>query len=218
MPRNRRTSSTRPVQLFYFHGFNSAIPKDLASSPKIAAVADFCRATDCRFLPQNIDYRHVNEHAQTLLTQANPAAERVIYCGGSMGGWFARIMQLLLAAQRPNQRIEAVAFNPAFNLAEFSHYLEGPQLNYVTGDSYEFLPGHSDRLVRLEQSLDYKADHPYWVFVDRGDETISAELSESFHAGFARFTAFDGGCHSFDHAREALEIFQPGCWNTVEQC
>ncbi|MGD8345884.1 MAG: YqiA/YcfP family alpha/beta fold hydrolase [Lysobacterales bacterium] len=211
-------ASTGAAELFYFHGFNSAIPKDLASSPKLAAVADFCRATDCRFLPQNIDYRRANERARTLLRQVDPAAERVIFCGGSMGGWFARIMQLLLAAERPGLCIEAVAFNPVFNLSEFSHYLEGPQTNYVTGEKYEFCPGHAERLVMLEQTVDYTSGLPYWVFVDRADETISARLSERFHAGFARFTAFDGGCHSFDHAREALEIFQPGCWNTAEQC
>jgi len=218
MPRSRTMASTGPAELFYFHGFNSAIPKDLASSPKIAAVADFCRATGCRFLPQNIDYRRADEQARILLRQTDPLAERVIFCGGSMGGWFARIMQLLLAAERPDRRIEAVAFNPVFNLAEFSHYLEGPQLNYVTGETYEFRSGHSARLVMLEQSVDYTSKLPCWVFVDRGDETISAELSERFHAGFTRFTAFDGGSHSFDHAREALEIFQPGCWNTAGQC
>ena len=59
---------------------------------------------------------------------------KVIICGGSMGGWVARIMQLLLAAERPGSQIEAVAFNRSLNLADFSHYLEGTHLIYVTGE------------------------------------------------------------------------------------
>lgn len=203
--------------LFYFHGFNSAIPEDISESPKISVVADFCRATGRSFLPQNIDYRSADESSRELLALVPPDAERVIYCGASMGGWFARIMQLLLVRERPALRVEAVVFNPAFNLAEFSHYLEGHQVNYVTGTEYDFTREHSERLVRLEQSVDYRGDLPLRVYVDRDDETINAEWSERFHEGFAAFRAYPGGCHSFDHAREALEDFEPGCWNRVLQ-
>jgi predicted esterase YcpF (UPF0227 family) len=108
--------------------------------------------------------------------------------------------------------VDAVVFNPAFNLVEFSHYLEGPQENYVTGEQFEFTPDDGSALVRLEASVEYRSRAPFWVYVDRNDETINAEWSERFHAGFAHFRAFPGGCHGFDHAREALEDYEPGCW------
>ncbi|MEE4218112.1 MAG: YqiA/YcfP family alpha/beta fold hydrolase [Xanthomonadales bacterium] len=199
--------------LFYFHGFNSAIPEDISSSPKISAVADFCRATGRAFLPQNIDYRYADRHSQELLDSVPGDVDSVLFCGASMGGWFARIMQLLLARRRPGLRVEAVVFNPAFNLAEFSHHLEGHQLNYVTGAEHDFTPEHGAMLVALEHSVDYGAKLPFWVYVDRDDEVINAEWSRRWHSGYAHFLAFPGGCHSFDHAREALENFQPGCWN-----
>jgi predicted esterase YcpF (UPF0227 family) len=203
--------------LYYFHGFNSAIPEDISTSPKISAVAEFCRATGRDFRPRNIDFRRADEHSLELLDEVAKDVERVVYCGASMGGWFARIMQLLLVRERPGLPVEAVVFNPAFNLVEFSHFLEGPQINYVTGEQSEFTRAHSERLIRLEQSVDYGADLPFWVYVDRDDETISAEWSGKFHTGISRFRAFPGGCHSFDHSREALEDYEPGCWNRAGQ-
>ena len=199
--------------LYYCHGFASAIPADWSESPKISAVAAFCRATARDFRPQNVDYRHAGRRCREILDTVEPDAERVTFCGASMGGWFSRILQLKLLERRPGLPVDAVVFNPAFNLAEFSHYLEGPQVNYVTGASFEFTPDHGRALVRLEESVDYRGGAPIRVYVDRDDETINADWSERFHADFARFRAFPGGSHSFEHAREALEDYEPGCWN-----
>lgn len=199
--------------LFYFHGFNSGIPADLSTSPKILAVHDFCRTNGLQFEPRNIDYRRAEEHAVHVLGEAGAHSGRVIFCGGSMGGWFARVMQLSFLGQNTDAGTVAIAFNPAFNLAGFSHYLEGPQENYVTGERYVFTAEHGERLARLEASVDYSSSAPFWVFVDRDDETISATLSESFHSDFAHFNVFEGGSHRFDHAPESLEIFARECWN-----
>ena len=203
--------------LFYFHGFASAIPEDISTSPKISAVAEFCKRTGRDFRPLNIDFCRADEHSREILGMVEPDVDRVVFCGASMGGWLARIMQLLLARERPGLPVDAVVFNPAFNLPEFGHYLLGRQSNYVTGREFDFTQEHADRLVALENSVDYRADLPFWVYVDRDDETINAEWSEQWHEGISRFVAFSGGCHSFDHAREALEDYQPGCWNTAPQ-
>ena len=203
--------------LFYFHGFNSGIPVEISTSPKIAAVADFCRVTGRDFRPQNVDYRFADRHAREILDSISKEVEQVLFCGASMGGWFARVMQVLLAEKRPELGIEAVIFNPAFNLAEFSHHLEGHQVNFVTGAEYDFTPEHSEVLVRLEASIDYRAALPLWVYVDSDDEVINAEWSKRWYNGFARFRAYPGGSHSFEHAREALEDYQPGCWKAPGQ-
>lgn len=203
--------------LYYTHGFASAIPADWSESPKISAVAAFCRATGRDFRPQNVDFREAERRCREILDTIGADVERVTFCGASMGGWFSRILQLKLLQRRPGLPVDAVVFNPAFNLAEFSHYLEGPQLNYVTGEPFDFTPDHGRALVRLEASVEYRGDAPFRVYVDRDDETINAEWSERFHAGFARFHAFPGGCHGFDHAREALEDYEPGCWNRTVQ-
>ena len=62
-------------------------------------------------------------------------------------------------------------------------------------------------------SVDYRSTAPFWVFVDRDDETISGSLSESYHSDFSHFKVFEGGSHRFDHAPESLEIFARECWN-----
>lgn len=202
-----------PGPLYYCHGFASAIPEDWSSSPKITAVAEFCRRTGREFRPQDVDYREADRRCDEILATVEPGVARVTFCGASMGGWFSRILQLRLLQQRPSLRVEAVVFNPAFNLVEFSHFLEGPQQNYVTDAEFTFTPEHGRRLVALERSVDYRGDAPFWVYVDREDETIDAGWSEAFHAGFARFRVYQGGSHSFEHTREALEDFEPGCWN-----
>ena len=206
MPRPER----HPV--YYFHGFASAIPRDFADSPKITAVAAWAQDRGRDFRPQNVDYREAPARGREILASIGAEVEDVVFCGASMGGWFARILQLQLDRARPGLPAAALVFNPAFNLAEFSHLLEGPQVNHVTQRSFTWTAEHSRRLVALEAAVDYRADRPFWVYVDRGDEVIDAALSEAFHRGIARFRAFAGGSHSFEHAARALRDFDRACW------
>ena len=212
MPRAER----HPI--YYFHGFASAIPRNFADSPKITAVAAWAARRGRDFRPQNVDYRDAPGRARAVLDSIGADVREVVFCGASMGGWFARILQLMLARTRPELPAAAVVFNPVFNLVEFSHLLEGRQLNHVTQQPFDWTPRHSRRLVELETAVDYRADRPFWVYVDRNDEVIDAGLSERFHRDFARFHAFDGGSHSFEHAPEALRDFDAACWPPPRQC
>ena len=196
---------------FYFNGFNSAIPEDWSDNEKIVAVEHYAAQQRFRFVPYTVDYRRAPEHASDILAQmaaetAAPPA-RVVFSGSSMGGWFARIMQLLLARERPDLPTAALAFNPAFDLGLHSHMLLGPQVNFVTFEAYEWTEADSARLRQLEASVDYDAPLPFFVYVDKGDEVIGWEPSAARHAGIARFLAFEGGSHSFEHSREALMDF-----------
>lgn len=211
-----RRAERRPV--YYFHGFASAIPRDFAASPKITAVSEWARRRGRDFRPQNVDYREAPEHARRILDGIDTAVDEVVFCGASMGGWFARIMQLRLASERPGLPVAALTFNPAFNLAEFAHVLEGPQVNHVTGQAFEWTPAHSERLAMLEAAVDYGAGLPFWVYVDQDDEVIDAALSAEWHRPIARFHAFPGGSHSFEHAPEALADFDRACWPPAGQC
>jgi predicted esterase YcpF (UPF0227 family) len=151
--------------LFYFNGFSSAIPQDWSDNAKIVAVETFAQRNGYRFLPTTIDYRRADACAREILERTVFAADReapgglqeVVFSGSSMGGWYARIMQLLLARQRPGLPIEALAFNPAFDLGRHGHLLLGPQVNFVTGESYVWSAADSERLGRLERSVDLEA-------------------------------------------------------------
>ena len=203
--------------LFYFNGFNSAVPEDWSDSEKIVAVADWAARRGYRFLPYSIDYRRAGAQAGEILAGIAggvPGSEadstspgRVIFSGSSMGGWFARIMQLSLARVRPDLPVEALAFNPAFDLGRHGHLLLGPQVNFVTGESYEWTARHSAALARLEASVDVGAPLPFFVYVDQADEVIDWQHSAAYHAPIARFLAFEGGSHAFEHAPEALQDF-----------
>jgi predicted esterase YcpF (UPF0227 family) len=194
-------------QLFYFNGFNSAILQDWSGSPKIVAVADYASRAGYAFRPVSINFRRAAAHRDEILETVHPGAEQVVFCGSSMGGWFARLMQLSLLAGRPELTCAAVAFNPAFDLGKHGEMLLGPQVNFVTGEAYEWTVENSGHLASLEQSVDYDAPPPFFVYVDKGDEVISWEASARWHSTIARFRAFEGGCHSFDHATEALADF-----------
>ena len=197
--------------LFYFNGLNSGIPGDLGENPKIAEVEGLARRQGFEFIPLSIDYRKAEQHCEDILGRIDPDAEYVLFWGSSMGGWFARIMQLRLAAARPGLRVEAAAYNPAFALCEPHPLLLGPQEHKLTLEKYEWTPEFSAGLVRLEQSVDYDADLPYTVYVDREDEVIDASMSESRLGPIARFVVYEGGSHSFEHYREAVEDFENGC-------
>jgi uncharacterized protein len=195
--------------LFYFNGFNSAIPEDWSDNQKIVAVADWAALRGYRFLPYSVDYRRAGARTASILAELadGPWPERVIFSGSSMGGWFARIMQLRLACARPDLPAQALAFNPAFDLALHGHVLLGPQVNSVTGEAYEWTERDSAALKRLEESVDFDAPLPFFVYVDMGDEVIDWTLSAARHRPIAHFVAFEGGSHGFEHAREALQDF-----------
>lgn len=203
--------------LFYFNGFNSAVPEDWSDIDKIVAVADWAERRGYRFLPCSVDYRRAAAQAGEILGGLgggfagggvdSSSPERVIFSGSSLGGWFARVMQLRLARARPGLPVEALAFNPAFDLGRHGHMLLGPQVNLVTGERYQWTARHSAALGRLEASVDTDAPLPFFVYVDQGDEVIDWQRSAAHHARIARFLAFEGGSHSFEHAPQALQDF-----------
>lgn len=200
--------------LFYFNGFNSAIPGDWSDNAKIVAVEGYARAHGYRFLPTTIDYRRAAECAREILARPEFAVPEsgalpdVLFSGSSLGGWYARIMQLTAARALPERLVEALAFNPAFDLGLHGHMLLGPQLNLVTGEEYVWTGRDSARLARLEASVDFDAPLPFYVYVDKGDEVIGWHHSAARHADIAHFVAFEGGSHAFEHTPQALVDFE----------
>ena len=222
--RGEAQAESGPRLLFYFNGFNSAIPADWSDNEKIVAVADYARRSGFRFVPRSVNYRRATEESAAILRElgvpspSSPPAPgpsgkagadtgHIIFAGSSMGGWFARIMQLMLAQARPEAAIEALAFNPAFDLRLHRDVLLGPQINHVTLEEYEWTEADGERLAGLEQAVDYDAPLPFFVYVDKGDEVIGWHYSAARHGPIARFVAFEGGSHTFEHAWEALKDF-----------
>jgi predicted esterase YcpF (UPF0227 family) len=209
---NPGRAPSRSKLFFYFNGFNSAIPDDWSANEKIVAVEDYAGRRGFRFVPCTVNYRRAGQQATNILAEIQDAArgaepEHVLFSGSSMGGWFARIMQLRLARACPGLRVEALAFNPAFDLGRNGHMLLGPQVNFVTLEAYEWTEQDSANLKILEDSVDYDAPLPFFVYVDKGDEVIGWEHSAQRHGSISRFLAFAGGSHSFEHVREALLDF-----------
>lgn len=195
---------------FYFNGFNSAILEDWSGNPKILAVEAATRRLGCRFAPVSVDYREPERAWERVMEQLTDSTREAVFSGSSMGGWFARITQMLALEVRPALRTAALAFNPAFDLERHQSMLLGPQLNFVTGEHYEWREADGRRLADLESRVDYDSAAPFFVYVDKGDEVIAWEPSARRHATIGRFTAFEGGCHSFDHYVEALRDFEEG--------
>jgi len=200
--------------LYYFNGFNSAIPADWSDNAKLVAVERYAERHGYDFRPTTVDYRHAARQAGEIVLQLCAAWPKVpeppvcvVFAGSSMGGWFARILQLRLAARRSDWPIEALAFNPAFDLWRHGHLLVGPQVNFVTLEAYNWTEEDSAALVRLETSVDFDAPRPYFVYVDRGDEVIDWQLSAERLGRIAHFRVFEGGSHHFEHAQNALADF-----------
>jgi predicted esterase YcpF (UPF0227 family) len=197
--------------LYYFNGFNAAILEDFSGNPKIAAVAEFASEKGYRFIPVSTCYRRAGEHCKEVLAGISEGTDEVVFCGSSMGGWFARILQLHLNLEKPGVPSVAVAFNPAYDLCVHGHLLLGEQVNFVTGEKYTWTEQHGAELCRLEAAVDYDLPVPFYVYIDKGDEVIGWESSAARHSHVARLTMYEGGCHSFDHFREALADFGAEC-------
>lgn len=193
---------------FYFNGFNSAILDDFSGNAKIATVAGFAGMLGYRFIPVSTCYRQVRKHCEEVLAAIGESSQEVVFCGSSMGGWFARILQLMLSQTRPEVRSAAIAFNPAYDLSIHGNLLLGGQTNFVTGEKYTWTAEHSAELSRLEAGVDYDKPLPFYVYIDKGDELIDAIRSAMKHSSLSHLVLFEGGCHSFDHYREALADFE----------
>ena len=158
-------------------------------------------------MPVSVCFRRAREHAADVLDRVSDTTEKAVFCGSSMGGWFARIVQLMLADARPEIKTAAIAFNPAYDLSMYGHLLLGKQQNYVTHEEYLWTVDHSAQLRALETGVRYGAPQPFFVYLDKGDEVIGWERSAARHDPISRLIAFEGGCHSFDHFHEALTDF-----------
>lgn len=192
---------------YYFNGFNAAIPEDYSDSPKVVAAANYARRSGFCFRPVSVDYRAIEAHAEQILDDALRASGQVVFCGSSLGGWLARVMQLLLVADRPGREVHAIGWNPAFDLHAHGYMLLGPQVNQVTCEAYDWTPAQTARLQALEARVDYDAALPFYVYVDRADEVIDWQASAERHRPIAHFLAFAGGSHSFEHFDAALADF-----------
>ena len=134
------------------------------------------------FVPVTIDYRRVFEHREEVLQRVDPAAGEVIFCGTSMGGWFARILQLTLDARGFPGNTVTLAFNPAFNIAAITDHFEGSWVNFVTFERYEWSSEDSRQLVRMDSSVQYDAGGNFYVYVDKRDEVFDWQASAAWHS------------------------------------
>ena len=190
-------------QLYYFNGFNSAIPDAIEPGSKLDETRQFCAREGLEFKPVSIDYRKATEQREEILDSLPRTLQTLVFTGTSMGGWFSRIMQV--SAVLPGRETFAVAFNPVAWVEKMRTH-EGAQYNFVTGERYHWGPEDSRQLCRLEASVAFDTDLPFWVFCDKGDELIDWRESQRRFASIARFHAFEGGEHRFTHAREAWEM------------
>jgi len=181
--------------------------EEYSGNSKIVAVAEYARSRGHHFVPVSVCFRQAQQHSREILSLVGNSVEEVVFCGSSMGGWFARIMQLLLNRDRPGIKSAAIAFNPAFDLSMYGYMLVGPQVNHVTLEEYDWTRAHSEQLRSLESGVNYGSALPFFVYVDKMDEVIDWRKSASKHSPIARFIAFEDGCHSFDHYHEALADF-----------
>ncbi len=202
-------------RLFYFHGWNSAIPLKPTRSAKMRAMLSFCRKNKYHFSPTNINYQiPVNEVARLVrdIEQAvyHEGIEEVVLVGTSLGGWFARIVQLRCSHLVDDKiSIQAVAFNPAVNPAEALLEMTGKvHVNYESGKPAAWNRFDCEELAKAEAMVAMSGPYPFYVFVDKGDETIPWAVSRDAYKKMSNFTAYDGGSHRFVHAAEALNYYE----------
>ena len=196
--------------LYYLHGFNSAIPDDLSDNPKLLELQRFCDGNDYELVLNSIDYQNIQEEIDSLVEQvSNPEVTEVVFVGTSLGGWFARIVQLNCAEMHnPNKLIYAVAFNPSVNTGvSLREYANISHENYVTGESTYWTMADCDMLSLAENEVDFETPMPFFVFVDKGDEVIPWASSLDEYDHISLFKSWEGGNHRFDHITESLNVF-----------
>jgi len=183
----------------YLHGLNSS-----SQSRKARWLAQ--RVAPRTFLAPDYNAHLVDESLEKLnqfIFKAvrrtdSPATPTLTLIGSSLGGVYAQYL-----AKRFNAAI--VLINPALlPRAQLLEHL-GPQFNHATGQSYELLVEHVDRLNDLRQS-NPPENIDSLLLVDEGDEVIPFRFAVEFYKNHGNTVIYPGGSHAFDHMEAALPL------------
>ena len=74
-------AQSRPWFLFYFNGFNSAIPEDWSDNQKIVALEAWAHTHGLRFIPCSVNYRRAGLQAREILASLRRETGGVIFSG-----------------------------------------------------------------------------------------------------------------------------------------
>lgn len=202
-------------RLYYFHGWNSAIPKKLHRSSKMRAMLSFCRKNKYQFRPTDVDFQVVDHTIRTVIRDIEEAIEyenitEFVLVGTSLGGWLARIIQLNAAHLVDDEvTIQTIALNPAIEPAEGLLIHTGKMhTNYESGETKPWNRFDCEQLAETQAGVVMSAPYPFYVFVDKGDELIPWEESKEYYGKMSYFTAYDEGSHRFEHLAEALNEYE----------
>lgn len=209
------------MAVMYFHGFNSAVPRpdEMKKSKKMNDLIDFCSQHDAIFIPVNVDYQKVEDclvNVHDFIACSH--YETILLVGTSLGGWFARVLQLRCAdlIDSGDKEIIAVGLNPSVKPYEsLKPAVNKWHTNYVTGAKYLWHRYDLDDLKSAEESVNYKDAYPFYVFIQTGDEVIDPEMSSNYFKEFAAVMEFTGGSHRFEQTLPALYIVSQDIGRTL---
>ncbi len=193
--------------IFYLHGFNSASQdlhgQLLICKDKLKVLQDYCQRKNILLYSPNVDYRDFNDIVEDILIEWNQLLDRyydVVFMGSSMGGFSSEYLAMKTGGR-------AIMINPAVSPSSLLPQFIGVDVNYETGQPYEWQQSHCDQYVHYEQELaNNQKPLQLIILLDMADELIDASLTVDKYRTIAQIHTYDGGSHSFEHMKEALPV------------
>lgn len=187
----------------YIHGFNSS-----SQSFKARAFQEFLLENypDDEFIcPELSDLPLTAIRSLKTLIEVQPCLSQIALIGSSLGGFYATWL-----AERYG--IKAVLVNPAVNPQILLLDYLGKNINYYTGEQYEFSHEHIEQLESINIRKITRPDN-LMVLLQTADEVLDYRLAENKYRESHLFIE-NGGDHSFQKFDEHCEsIYQFLCFD-----
>lgn len=139
-------------------------------------------------------------HTLSQCIEKQLAATKIALIGSSLGGFYATWL-----AQ--TYHLKAVLINPAVNPQELLMDYLGKNINYHTGEKYEFTARHIEQLNVLTVH-ELTTPKKIYVMLQEGDEVLDYRLAKAKYSE-ATLLIEPGGDHSFQY-------FEQHCENIVQ--
>ncbi len=184
----------RPRHLLYLHGFNS--------SPRSYKAQAMQQAMLRHGLQQCLTIADIppepDRAAAYLLQQAQAIRKNaeLCLCGSSLGGFYATWL-----AQQFGCR--AVLINPAVRPHRLLKKYLGENVNYHSGEAWQFEQRHIDQLKTM---FCLQITHPdrYWLLLQTGDEILDYRDAEGYYRGCPTLIE-PGGSHAFEDFESRID-------------
>lgn len=191
--------------IIYLHGFNSTDTAQKAQRLKQLLAPEIVLSPTYPPNPEEA-IKYLEEFTRQAQISRNTPGGTLMFIGTSLGGFYAQYLGRLFKAK-------VVMINPALDPMTVLKPYIGENINFNTGEKYNFTQQYLYAFKPLYIDDPAKDIIPTLVLLDEGDKSIDYRTAAERYKNYAIVVTYKGGNHRFAHLNEAVEIIKNFYYN-----